>query len=324
MDISKIFEAKSRQLFWRPLDPSHVVGASAAQLFTKDDSYVVIRMVEMYLATARKLWHQMYPMLHSYIECGKFQQHTISGPGQLRELGDANLDRISNLNQVLAGPIPFDGEEVSLLAGLYSVPGHDSAKALIDTLSALATLPGSNLGEVAPMARIVKTGIESVLGLDEATLHIGVRDSFGIGSAPFATGYFVGIAAADQSVDPAQLWLANGRLLKGATQLTSKPYSDHDYMVLSIERLQTREDWQTVNGVGQFLARFGGIMSDVEFTMPEKRSRLATLWPPFIQMLNESPQLTEPDRDRIAAEVGADYSKRLAAQEDGNPFIRKV
>ena len=324
MDILKIFDAKSRQLFWRPLDPLHVIGVPAAQLFTKDDSYVVIRMVEMYLATARKLWHQMYPMLHSYIECGKFRQHTISGPGQLRELGDANLDRISNLNQVLAGPIPFDGEEVSLLAGLYSVPGHDSAKALIDTLGALATLPGSNLGEVVPLARIVKTGIESVLGLDEATLHVGVRDSFGTGFAPFATGYFVGIAAPDQSVDPAQLWLANGRLLKGATQLTSKPYSDHDYMVLSIERIQTREDWQALDGVAQFLARFGNIMSDVEFTMPEKRSRLATLWPPFVQMLNESPQLTEPDRDRIAAEVGADYSKRLAAQEDGNPFIRKV
>ena len=324
MDIKKLFEAKSRQLFWRQLDPSHVIGLAAPQLFRKNESYVVIRMVEMYLATARKLWHQLYPMLHSYIECGKFRQHTISGPGQLRELGDANLDRISNLNQILAGPIPFDGEEVSLLTGLYSVPGHDSAKALIDTLGALASLPGSNLGGVAPMAQIVKTGIESVLGLDEATLHVGVRDSFGAGSAPFGTGYFVGIAAADQSIDPAQLWLANGRLLKGATQLTSKPYSDHDYMVLSIERLETREDWQTLEGLAQFLARFSNILSDLEFTMAEKRSRLAALWPPFVQMLGESPQLTGPDRDRIASEVGNDYAKRLTVQEDGNPFLKKA
>ncbi len=324
MDIKKLFEAKARQLFWRPLDPSHVIGVAVPQLFTKDDSYVVIRMVEMYLVAARKLWHQLYPMLHSYIECGKFQQHTISGPGQLRELGDANLDRISNLNQILAGPIPFDGEEVSLLTGLYSVPGHDSAKALIDTLGALATLPASDFGEVAPMARIVKTGIESLLGLDEATLHVGVRDSFGAGSAPFTTGYFVGIAAADQSIDPAQLWIANGRLLKGATQLTSKPYSDHDYMVLSVECLQAREDWHTLDGVRQFLTRFGTIMSDAEFTVADKRTRLAALWAPFVQMLSESPQLTGPDRDRIATEVGNDYAKRLAAQEEGNPFLKKV
>ena len=179
------------------------------------------------------------------------------------------------------------------------------------------------------MAQIVKTGIESVLGLDEATLHLGVRDTFGVGSAgdgsaPFATGYFVGIAAADQSIDPAQLWLANGRLLKGTTQLTSKPYSDHDYMVLSIERLETREDWQTLEGLTQFLPRFSNILSDVEFTMAEKRSRLAALWPPFVQMLGESPQLTGPDRDRIASEVGDDYAKRLTVQEEGNPFLKKV
>jgi hypothetical protein len=324
MDIKKLFEAKSRQLFWRQLDPTHVIGLESPELFVKDESYVIIRMVEMYLATARKLWHQLYPLLHSYIECGKFQRHAISGPSQLRELGDANLDRISNLNQILAGPMPFDGEEVSLLAGLYSVPGHDSARALIDTLGALAVLPGSNLGEIAPVAQIVKTGIESILGLDEATLHLGVRDSFASGSDPFGTGYFVAIAAADLSVDPAQLWLANGRLLKGPTQLTSKPYSDHDYMVLSVERMQTRDDWHTLDGIAPMLARFSTIMSDVGFTIVEKRSRLATLWPPFVQMLNDSPQLTQPDRDRILAIVGNDYAKRLAAQEDGNPFVKKV
>ncbi|MGI8741478.1 MAG: hypothetical protein ACR2NN_02695 [Bryobacteraceae bacterium] len=323
MDLSKLFEAKSKQLFWRPLDPSHVVGLAPPQPFQKDQAYFVIRLVEMYVATARKLWHQMYPVLHSYVECGNVQHNAISGPAQLRELGDVNLDRVSNWNQVLAGPLPYDGEDVSLIAGLYSVPGHDSAKALIDTLSALSTLAGPSYAKLIPIAGVVKTGIDSVLGLDQAALHLGVCDTFSSSSGPFTPGYFVGISAPEQSVDPAQLWLVNGRLLKGSTHLTSAAYSDHDYMVIAIERLDSRDDWHTLPGVAEFLPRFGNIMSDVEFTAAEKRSRLAGLWAPFLQMLDESPQLTDPDREQIAARVGADFTRRLDAQEDGNPFLKK-
>src|SRR5437764_11104988 len=161
MNIFTLFDAKAKQLFWRALDPSHIVGLPPPQLFVKDQSYFVIRLMEMYLASSRKLWRQMYPLLHGYTACGTFQQHALAGPGQLHELGDTNLDRISNLNQILAGPVPYDGEEVSMLAGLYSVPGHDSAKALIETLGALATASGTSYGEVLPTANIVKNGIDS-------------------------------------------------------------------------------------------------------------------------------------------------------------------
>lgn len=323
MDISKLFEAKSKQLFWRPLDPSHVMGLAPPLPFQKNRAYVVLRLVEMYLATARKLWRQIYPVLHSYVACGDLQQNTICGPGQLLELGDSNLDRVSNLNRILAGPIPYDGEDVSLIAGLYSVPGHDSAKALIDTLGTLSALAGPTYAKLIPIAGIVKTGIDGVLGLDQASLHLGVCDSFSASTGPLTPGYFVAIDAPAQSIDPSQLWLANGRLLKGKTDLTSAAYSDHDYMVIAIERWDTRDDWRTLPGIAGFLPRFGNIMGDVEFTALEKRSRLAGLWAPFLQMLDESPQLTDPDRALIAATVGADFTKRLDAQEDGNPFLKK-
>lgn len=324
MDISKLFEAKAKQLFWRQLDPAQVIGLPAPQPFQKGEAYFLIRLVEMYLATARKLWHQMYPVLHSYVSCGVVQQNAISGPGQLRELGDANLDRVSNLNQILAGPLPYDGEDVSMIAALYSVPGHDSAKALIDTLSTLSALAGPSYAKLIPIAGAVKAGIDSVLGLDQAALHLGVSDSFSADSAPLTPGYFVGISAPAQSIDPAQLWLVNGRLLKGSAHLTSAAYTDHDYMVIAIERLETRDDWHTLPGVAQFLPRFGNIMGDMEFNAAEKRSRLAALWAPFLQMLDESPQLTDPDREQIAARVGADFTRRLDAQEDGNPFLKKA
>lgn len=323
MDFTKLFESKTKQLFWRPLDPSHVVGMATPQPFEKDRAYFVIRLIEMYLASARKLWRQVYPVLHSRVQCGTASQTAIAGPGQLRELGDTNLDRISNLSQVLAGPLPYDGEDVSLIAGLYSVPGHDFAKSLIDTLSTLSTFAGPTYAEVAPLAGIVKTGIDSVLGLDESALHLGICNAFSAAASPLTPGYFIGVAAPDQSVDPGQFWLVNGHLLKGPTHLTSTAYCDHDYMVMAIERLESRDDWRSLPGIADFLPRFGNILSDVEFTVAEKRTRLAALWAPFLQMLDDSPQLTGPDREQIAARVGADFTRRLEAQDSGNPFLKK-
>jgi hypothetical protein len=324
MDIANLFDSKSKQLFWRALDAPHVVGLPAPQVFVKGQAYFVVRLIEMYLASARKLWRQMYPMLHSYVECGAFQQHAIAGPGQLRELGDVNLDRISNMNQILAGPVPYDGEEVTMLGGLYSVPGHDSAKALIDTLGALATVAGPSYGAALPTANIVKTGIDSVLNLDQATLHLGVRDSFSDSSTPFASGYFVGIGAPEQEIDPTQLWLVHGRLRKGSNPVSAAPYSDHDYMVVAIERMDARDDWRSLPGIADFLPKFANVMSDTQFTVGEKRSRLAALWAAFLQILDNSALLTGFDRDRIATIVGDEFVKRLTAQDEGNPFVKKV
>src|SRR5207245_1819039 len=105
-------------------------------------------------------------------------EHSIAGPGQLRELGEANLERIVNLSYRIAGPTPFRGDEVKMLCGLYSVPGQDAAKALIDTVGALAGLGGIALGQAPQIAAVVKQGVESVLGLNEATLQLGISDTF--------------------------------------------------------------------------------------------------------------------------------------------------
>lgn len=322
MDIGQFFNAKASQLYWQPLDASHVSGLPAPQSFTAGQSYFEIRLIEMYLASARKLWRELYPMLHSYIDYGAFEQNSIAGPGQLPQLGDTNLDRVGSLNQLLMGPIPFDGEEITLLAGLYAMPGHDAVKALIDALSALASFSPGIYAQTLPLASIVTTGIESLLGLDQATLQLGVRDSFSDGLQPFTSGYFMAIGAPAANVDPAQLWLVNGRLLKGSNAISAAPYSDHDYMVIAIERIDARDDWQSLPEIAAFLPKFTNVMGDELFSVDEKRARLAALWSPFLQVLDDSPNLTDPDRARIAALIGDRWVQRLAAQETENPFLK--
>ena len=204
MDITSLFEGKAKQLFWQGIDSAHVDSSRPQSEIEPGQAYFSLRLCEMYLATVRKLWRQMYPIVHCYVSSGGgAETHTLAGPAQFLQLGDANLDRIANLNIQLGGPTPYNGEAVTLMAGLYSIPGHDSAKALIEVVGTLAAYDPGVAGQGVALSKIVKTGVESILGLDQATLHLGIRDGFAPGSHPLKSGYFAGIGAAESSVDPA-------------------------------------------------------------------------------------------------------------------------
>ena len=324
MEIFKCFESKAKQLFWRTVDPAHASGTLEYRLIEPGKAYFTIRLCEMYLGAARKLWHQIYPMVHAYTKIGAVDTHAIASPAQLRELGDSNLDLLANLNVRLAGPLPYAGEEVSLLVGLYAIPGHDSAKALIDVMASFSSLDPSAIGRASALALPIKNGIEAILGLDQATLHLGIRDSFNPASRALESGYFIGIAAPEQTVDASQLWVANGRLLKGKDLASAAPYTDHDYILLAIEHVSIREEWSSLPELQDLQKKFANIISDVQFSASEKRSRLAALWPGFVQTLSDSTNLTEPDCDRIAGLVSGGLIKSLKIQEESNPFLPRA
>jgi hypothetical protein len=319
MSILEIFSSKSQQLYWAALPEGNVVdGAKPAQI-EKRQAYFVVRMKEMYVAYSRKLWRKLYPMLHSYVEHGKFQENAVAGPGQLRELGDSNLERIVNLNYRLAGPTPFTGEDLSILAGLYAVPGQDATKALIDTVASVASLGGVALGSALQITQAVKSGVESILGLSGSQLSLGIHDTVNAGK-PLYSGYFLSVSAPAEQIDVSRLWLRNGRLVKGDDPIAAQPYHDYDYMVLELERRDTRDDWPGLPGIAEFQDKFAVVMADAQTKPADKRQRLRDLWPSFQQTLAASALLTDPDRESIAHSVSKDLNQRLEAMEHGNPF----
>src|SRR5262245_25850912 len=107
MEFVDIFQAKSTKLFWNRLNDDHVVGESFGQPIKKGEAYFGLRLKEMYVANARKLWRKFYPILHAFVRYQGGDRQAIVGPGQLREFGESGLDRVVTRNQLLAGPIPY-------------------------------------------------------------------------------------------------------------------------------------------------------------------------------------------------------------------------
>lgn len=316
--IEQIFTKKGKQLFWKRLPADRIHPAPAKDAFVPEEAYLIVRLNEMYLARTRLLWRKFYPMVHGFTSWG-MEDHAVAGPGQLKDLGDANLDRIVNLNHRLAGPLPYRGQDITVLVGLYAVPGQDAARALISNVGALAALGGLPLAGAQQIAEVVKQGVEGVLGLDETRLQLGIRDTF-YPNNPLAPGYLVGIAAEQRDIDEDSLWLSNGRLVSGVDPIAGKPYTAHDYMVLELERRETYEDWPSLPDLAEVEAKFSAVMADSGSTIEEQRERLGAIWPVFTESLRNSDYLVKADRERIALSVEQDLLLRLKAREQGHPF----
>ena len=320
MDIGAIFQREGTHLFWQRLADEHAEDGRAGQAIEFDEAYFTVRLNEMFLRRIRLLWRKSYPVLHGFTEYAGQADHAIAGPGHLQELGDANLDRLITLNYRLTGPTAYKGGEVSILVGLYSVPGQDAAKALISTISTLASFGGPQLGEAIQIAGLVKDGVDQILGLGDTKLQLGVRASFFSGGNPLRSGYYVGIAAPAAEIDIGRLWLNGGRLVTGSDPIQARSYEQHDYMVLSIERSDRRDDWPLLPGLSDFNAKFGAIMADNGLDADQKAQQLNVSWPTFTQALKDSEFLVRPDRERIAGDVQQDLARRLAAMRAGGPF----
>jgi hypothetical protein len=318
MDVLKVFRERGKHLSWQRLDDDNVVPSAPGTEICADKSYFIIRLSEVYLARSRTLWRKFYPVVHAWDATETGQEHGLAAPTQLQQVSGSGLDRVVTLNARLIGPTPYRGGDVSLVTGLYAVPGDDVAQALVSTISALTALTGVAV-PVGSIAKVVTDGVDKILGLDKTTLRLGVSDTFYPGNV-LRTGFHVGLGARPSDVDFSRLWLRDGHLVKGPDPFAAKPYEDHDYIVVELERREVRADWPALPGMAELQERLEGIMKLPHSTVAFKRERLAEFWPEVVQALTSSPHLTSANANFIAANIAANLNERLDAIEAPNPF----
>jgi hypothetical protein len=321
LDLASLFRTEGVHLFWMRMADDRVAGGSSGQPLEADRSYVVLRLAEMYLGSSRTLWRKFSPLVHAFTSYGsdKREEHGIAGPGQLQELGDANLDRVIALNTRLAGPTPYRGGDVTVLMGLYSVPREDSAAALVATVGALAGIVGGGAVGAAQLAQVIKSGVDGILGLDGTRLRLGVRDSFAIDN-PLRTGFHVAIGAPENEIPRDRLWLRDTRLVEGPSPVAGRGYVGQDYFVLRLDGPDRRSDWPGLSALGDFEGRFSAVLSNTTLDDATRRAELGRIWPEFTEALRMSDQLTRYDAGQIANDVKTDLQARLRAISGGNPF----
>jgi hypothetical protein len=330
--INKLFERQAKGLGWVWIPDEHVVDEKLNEVarepdFVNGDDYVVLRLAEMYLKTTRVLWKESYPLVHSFVAYGDPAAPrsiaAIAGPGQLKELGTDNLDRLIGLAYRLAGPWVYDGQDIELLAGLYAVPARDGAKVLIDTLAQLSGLIPA-LKQATDVAGIVKGGVEGLLGISGTKLTLGIHDALrapgkGVGRTA-RPGFLVAINAPADSVQADQLWIKGGRLYEGPNPLAAQAFASHDMMLFELHRGPSRvQTWATLPPLFPHATAFDAIYKG-DVAGAELKAKLNKAFVLFETDLRAVDDLTKPDKAAIRALVADDLKQRVAKIDGGGLF----
>jgi len=317
--IDKLFREQNRQMAWGCIPPERVIGGGPQPAFKPNDDYVTVRLGSMFLRDSRELWLKLSPLVHATVgQRGRVAPRSDSaviGPAQFGDLATAPAERSVVLNQRLSGPAVWRGGDLDIAAGLFAVPKDQAAAALLETLGQLSALGIPGLTQGLEIARIVKSGVEGLIGLNGTRPVLGVKVSLSeTGSAQPC--WLAGVAASEGDVAMDQLWVRDGRLYSGPSAQQLQPLETHDHLLIAVERGLPRQDWRGLPALTPHEAKFAEVLRDTAADDAALRQRMNQGFLAFDADLAAEEGLSDPDKKRIRAEVAADLGRRLKERSD--------
>jgi hypothetical protein len=153
----------------------------------------------------------------------------------------------------LAGPFPYEGEDVELFAGLFRVTVQDWAKQALSFVETIGkALDVTKLSSYLGVADAVSNAVYDLLGMSELEFRLGNDRTFiGVGAGGdsdslLRPGFDVIVGADDAAVPRAtrdRLWVKDARLHIGDREDALERWHEHDFLLLRTAALTRRDDY---------------------------------------------------------------------------------
>jgi hypothetical protein len=228
--------------------------------FVPNEVYLEVRISQMWLTRERELWREYQPfgtVVTEFINDGK----RIAIPAVL---GSAELSRrlqvtgaddaIEFANIRVAGPVPYEGDDVSLLLTLFRMKTTDWLARTFGLIEEIASTIGfSGLAAATPLATTLIRGVDAFLDADEVELRVGSYTSWSTPTGPdgspaspteLAPTHYAILRRSRVAADAAELasLRVSGGKLHQLRDGELVPYREHDFILVSIEAHRTRHD----------------------------------------------------------------------------------
>jgi hypothetical protein len=198
----------------------------------------------------------------------------------------------------LTDPIPYTGGAVVVETSILDRSADPSARTAADVLLGCSRLIRSPLNQAIPIAREISAGAASLVMSGTAPVRAGFRLAFGdaVDDPALRPCYLALVVARPAQIDASRLSVADGRLHYAADEREPRPLEGYDYLLLQLEGMAEREDWQLPDIDGPFrraieyTSRSSAAEADAYRIMT-----LAAAW--------RSPDLSVPDRRRVVQAV---------------------
>ena len=260
--LDRVLRTRSQPPASFTITPERILDESEAgeeQFLKPQASYFVIRLKQMHLRDQREYWREYRPfssVVTAFLHAGERQEIPfVVGPEMLGEavkLQDG--DQVEYLNTRVAGPFPYEGDDLRLFVGLARVKTRDWAVNALGLLETFArAFDPSKLSQYLDVATPLAAGINSVLGMQDVELRLGLlrdyvqpRGRGGLKPNALQRRYEVLLNVPEQKLASSareRFWIKDGRLFFGEDAATAQPYREADFLLYQIQPLAERADY---------------------------------------------------------------------------------
>lgn len=309
LDLISKHQSSGTRKFYRTVADDHIQDVSYdSASMVKDKHYFKIRLCEMFLKDKANWLQSFIPMAVAlnvfHYATEKKEIPVFLGHAMLQEIERYIKDQdIEFSNVPIIGPIPYTGTDISIFLGLYRISGNDLAKSLFEVVGTIiGAFNLSNFATYLDMADRIGPGVAKLIGLPQVSMRFGQVDTFGSQGNVMRDRYLLYINCPEGSVKKENIWVKEGRLFQGATQDSGTPFTQHDYCLVRIEKLDSRTDIDTL----PFHKTYLDSQAKIWENKPDEAKML------FLNLMRElscSPDLTSEDRSALMKTYLANYQQ---------------
>lgn len=297
----------------------------AGDPFVSGGCYFAVRLAGLHIVNARVFATKQNPLCVCLAE---FRQHgrdrsvpfsvgpqeimkKLAAAGAMKEK-DAAPGWIELRDLTVVAPTPVGVGNLALFVGLYSVPGDDIVKTLLNVVGDLskvagATVPGLQGAQAAlNVAGAVYTGFGTLIG--STTLAPLAQAQFGRALPGTGGGYLLVANAPPGVVDQQNLSVDKGKLVRGTEMVT-----DFDYCLLGVERYATI--LEEANQTAPDLFEEGWQLVVKAFDNEDDAGAPAKALRKLASAIRGSPDLIEADRVAVLGGYIAKYKSIVDANK---------
>jgi hypothetical protein len=245
------------------LEQAEHTDRAATPAFVPNDVYLEVRVQQIWLTQERQLWREFQPFLAvvtGFIHKGEERMlpallgsSELSGKLSLIEKDDA----IEIRNIRIAGPMPYEGDDVTILVALFRAKTMDWLSRTLGVVEQISKAVGTSaLVSIKPVADSIISALTQFLGEKDLELRCGQYQGWPRANDPkypqstdLQPMHYV-VMRKPVNGDGAELGagftVRDGRLHSIDGEKT-KLYTAHDFVLLSIEPKQLRDDYKRLD-----------------------------------------------------------------------------
>jgi hypothetical protein len=277
-----------------------------------EQHYVRLYFSELFLQKDQEWFTFRFPLgysliAHKYGDQAKVEFSNVAGKNKF-DIQQARQDRSVLRNYAMTPLLPFRGGDIEVDCGLVSMEAGNLLESFAKTVGDIAgRLNVPQASAVVNVASSIAAGVQELLGAGKAKTVLYVHDMFT--GKSLISGYLLLASNPLRSFEGQTIWMTDDGIRVGPGRDALAPIDPQDFLVVFVECLDDRDDWQSLSAIGKPLdnaiqAKLSGKDDEAKLLLVQAKVAAMT-----------SPDLTRRDGKRVVAAIDAYYKDSAAIQD---------